>query len=148
MLIFEYLIQMAKWPSVMKEGELKKKKKTQIRGGEGGGGGGSSVWGRRVWKALVPQTEVARPVVAGTHLGGSQRDPPRADRWKGCWGELPGCQRRARGGRVGTTCASLIQGAEERCWQACLLCLMKKVFHSFLFLLLFQTFCPSVSGIR
>ena len=36
MLIFEYLIQMAKWPYILK-GRRVKKKKAQVRGGGGGG---------------------------------------------------------------------------------------------------------------
>lgn len=35
MLIFEYLIQMASWPSIVK-GRRVKKKKAQVRGGGGG----------------------------------------------------------------------------------------------------------------
>lgn len=68
---------------------------------------GRRVGGGRLWVLLG--TEVALACgVAGTHLGGSLRGTLQGQTGgSACWGEglwLPG--RRARGGRVGTTCAS------------------------------------------
>lgn len=120
MLISEYLIQMAKWPSVMKGRRIKKKKKDtdkrrRRRKGRRELGVGRRVGGGRLWVLLGTEVALACGVAGAllfrlphTHLGGSLRGNLQGQTGgSACWGEglwLPG--RRARGGRVGTTCAS------------------------------------------
>lgn len=110
MLIFEYLIQMAKWPSVMKGRRVKKKdtdKRRRRRRGRRG-----SVWGEEWgWKALGASRDRGR---AGLWCGRDtswpalSEGPSEADRWKCLLGEKAcGCPEGAGlGEEVGTTCAS------------------------------------------